>query len=198
MRYYRFMWRKYARKLLNLKGHPKEIAKGFAYGIFVGFTPTFGFQMVLILALNTFMRVNKLSGLVAVQISNFFTALPIYIFNYWVGSLFMPNAEDLTAERLREVMAQSFFWFDSFSEWGLNREAIKVWWQFMFDMGGPLWLGSILVGILMGFLSYKPTLWAVERYRRAIVLRREIRHLRIMARKEHEAQAKRMAEEAEA
>ncbi len=187
MRYYKFMWRKYARKLLNLKGRPDAIAKGFAYGIFIGFTPTFGFQMALILAINALLKVNKLAGILAVQVSNVFTALPIYIFNYWVGSLFFSDAQVLTAERLEHIMSQKFFWFKSFSQWGFNKDAGNVWLDFMIAMGAPLWVGSVLVGLLMAILSYKPTLWAVKSYRDSITKRREVRSLRIMQRKERES-----------
>ncbi|WP_316348434.1 DUF2062 domain-containing protein [Desulfuromonas acetoxidans] len=34
-------------RFLRLRGQPDEIAKGFALGIFIGMTPTLGFQMIL-------------------------------------------------------------------------------------------------------------------------------------------------------
>ena len=34
-------------RFLRLRGAPEEIAKGLALGIFIGLTPTFGFQMLL-------------------------------------------------------------------------------------------------------------------------------------------------------
>ena len=34
-------------RFIRLRGQPDEIAKGFALGIFIGMTPTLGFQMVL-------------------------------------------------------------------------------------------------------------------------------------------------------
>ena len=50
------MWRRFSfvrqfklnlLRLLRIRKSPDEIAKGLALGVFIGMTPTFGFQMVI-------------------------------------------------------------------------------------------------------------------------------------------------------
>ena len=65
-------------RVLGLNDTPHRIALGLAIGIFVTWTPTIGFQMVLTVVLSTLFRANKFVGVPFVWISNPLTVVAIY------------------------------------------------------------------------------------------------------------------------
>jgi uncharacterized protein (DUF2062 family) len=73
-------------RFLKIRGSPREIALGFALGLFIGMTPTLGFQMPIAVLLAALFKWNKISSAVAVWITNPFTAPFIYGFCYFVGA----------------------------------------------------------------------------------------------------------------
>jgi uncharacterized protein (DUF2062 family) len=68
-----------------LKGTPKALARGLACGVFAGLFPFAGSQTVLALLLAFILRGNKILAAVGPWISNPFTSVPIYVFNFQVG-----------------------------------------------------------------------------------------------------------------
>lgn len=77
-----------------LRGSPEAIGLGIAIGIFVGFSPLMGFQMLIAIFLATFMYANRPAAMAAVWITNPLTFLPIYIFTYRVGKCLLPGPEE--------------------------------------------------------------------------------------------------------
>ena len=73
-------------RFLKIRGSPREIALGFALGLFVGMTPTIGFQMPIAVFFAALFKWNKISAAVAVWITNPLTAPFIYSFSYFVGA----------------------------------------------------------------------------------------------------------------
>lgn len=73
-------------RFLKIRGSPREIALGFALGLFVGMTPTIGFQMPIAVFIAALFKWNKISAAVAVWITNPLTAPFIYSFSYFVGA----------------------------------------------------------------------------------------------------------------
>jgi hypothetical protein len=82
-------WKRWLRylylRLLRLQSSPKEIARGLAVGVFAGCFPIFGFQTLAALVLAVPFRGNKLAAAAGTWVSNPFTYVPIYAFNYQVG-----------------------------------------------------------------------------------------------------------------
>lgn len=76
-------------RLLKIRGQPREIALGFALGIFVGFSPTMGFQTILAVFLASMFKWNKISAAIGVWISNPLTAPFIYGLTYFIGMMFL-------------------------------------------------------------------------------------------------------------
>ncbi|HPJ97733.1 MAG TPA: DUF2062 domain-containing protein [Syntrophales bacterium] len=73
-------------KFISLKGEPKNIAMGFALGVFVGVTPTIPFHTGLLVALGLASRQNITSAYIgAWAISNPLTVAPFYILEYQIG-----------------------------------------------------------------------------------------------------------------
>jgi uncharacterized protein (DUF2062 family) len=75
--------------VLHTDDPPRRLALGAAIGIFVAFTPTFGFQMVLVVFIAWLLRANKAVGLPIVWISNPATMGFIYYVCYMIGCLLL-------------------------------------------------------------------------------------------------------------
>ena len=73
--------------LWQQEGTPGQRARGLAAGIFCGCFPFFGFQTLLGIALASVVRGNHLLAAAGTWISNPFTYVPLYWFNFRVGSL---------------------------------------------------------------------------------------------------------------
>ncbi|QUS62363.1 DUF2062 domain-containing protein [Synechocystis sp. PCC 7339] len=76
-------------KLLRLQSTPHALARGLAVGSFAGMFPFFGLQTAIALVLAIPLRGNKIVAAGATWISNPFTYVPIYWFNYRLGLLLL-------------------------------------------------------------------------------------------------------------
>ena len=73
-------------KAARSKTSSHEIALGMAVGIFIGFLPFLGFQVLIgILAIFLF-RINKITTLLGVFVTNPVTITPIFAFNYYINT----------------------------------------------------------------------------------------------------------------
>jgi len=142
--------RRWARSLVRLRASPREIAAGFALGLFIGWTPTFGIQLLLAVFLATVCRVNRISCLAGVWITNVFTVVPFYTAAWRVGSWVLqafgwgrtPAGEERLRSILRFVSDESF-WSQTLTK---LRDLLRV--------GGELWLGAILIGAATAAVGY--------------------------------------------
>ncbi len=113
--------------LWRQEGSPGQRARGLAAGIFCGCFPFFGLQTLLGIALATLLRGNHLLAAAGTWISNPITYLPLYWFNYQVGSwLLGPSVRPVSITALH----QEGFW--------------EMGWAF----SSRLLLGSSLVGMV--------------------------------------------------
>ena len=89
-------------RFIRIRGTPREIALGFALGIFIGFSPTMGLQMALGFFLASLLKWNKYAAAIGVWISNPLTAPFLYGATYIVGSklLRISNSFNLSADIL--------------------------------------------------------------------------------------------------
>ncbi|MGW8313037.1 MAG: DUF2062 domain-containing protein [Desulfuromonadales bacterium] len=139
-------------RFIRLRGLPEEIAKGVALGIFIGMTPTFGFQMVIAIFFAYLLRENRLAAVLGVWITNPVTAPFIYAAEYEGGRLLLGMD--------RASLPTEFTW-QAYTHLG---------WEILF----PMWVGGIVFGIIFGFLSYLITLklvpmvknWRIRRWPR--------------------------------
>jgi uncharacterized protein (DUF2062 family) len=156
--------RLWLRAILMLDDTPHSIALGAAIGLFVGLTPTGGIQMLLVMliafATNWAFRFNRIAALIAVYVSNPLTTVPIFWFNYRVGTLFF--AETVSWDEFKRL-----FRYHNFADW----------WQSLKEMfvivGMPLLVGSCVVGLLTALISYPIVLRLADQVQRH---RREHRH----------------------
>ena len=138
--------RKFYRRFLKLRGDPQEIALGFALGLFIGMTPSVGFQMVIAAAVAASLKWNKISAAMGVWITNPLTAPFIYSFTFFVGSkiygtnkIFNPP-DELTVSIAKKILSKSPGVFYS------------------------LTIGGIVLGIPLAVAGYFISLRLVNRY----------------------------------
>ncbi|WP_432822513.1 DUF2062 domain-containing protein [Trichloromonas sp.] len=126
-------------KFIRLRGTPDEIAKGMALGIFIGMSPTFGFQMAIAVFFAFLLKENKLAAVLGVWITNPVTAPFIYALEYESGRLLLG---------MSRVSLPAELTFDSLKVMG---------WEVM----APLGLGSLIYGLACAALAFALTLRAV-------------------------------------
>jgi len=74
------------RRFVKIRGNPREIALGFALGLFVGMSPTMGFQTAIAVFFAAIFKWNKISSAIGVWISNPVTAPFLYSLTYFAGA----------------------------------------------------------------------------------------------------------------
>ena len=125
--------------------------------IFCGFIPV-PFQMLLAALLALQFRCNLPFSVILVWFSNPFTYVPIFYFNYWLGSTLLnvsmppPGEAGISLARLTDF------------EWMADN--LLGLWQFLL----PLWFGSLLAGLIAGAVA-----WGVVRLGWRLVVSRHWR-----------------------
>ena len=124
------------KKILSLflkqDGSPLFNAKGIAVGVFCGCFPFFGFQTLLGIFLAKAAKGNLFLAAIGTWISNPFTYIPLYFFNYKVGSLLLKKSPNIIIDK--DLMVEEF-------------------WKQGSLFSSRLILGSALVGLLLSSIS---------------------------------------------
>ncbi len=152
-------WLKKARwfvyhNVLHADDPPRKPAMRAANGMFITFTPTIGFQMLLVVFFAWLMRTNKLIGTVLVWISNPVTMVPIFYCNYFVGRMVLQQP-GVHADYWRELAHPPHGWWP----------AVSFYWDKFTHIALPLWLGSVIVGLVLAYLTYYLVYYGVRWYR---------------------------------
>ena len=124
------------KKILSLfrhqNGSPFHNAKGLAIGVFSGCFPFFGFQTLIGGFFAKLAKGNIVLAAIGTWISNPFTYIPLYFFNYKVGSSLLKTSQDIIFDK--------------------NLLINDLWKQGGF-FSLRLILGSSLVGLLLASIS---------------------------------------------
>ena len=115
--------------LWHLNRH--AVSKAFLVGIFVAFIPM-PFQMVLAAALAVWFNCNLPISIALVWITNPLTMPPVFYFTYRVGT-FLLNRDSVPVD------------FEFTVEWLSSK---------LVDVGVPLYVGSIVCGVMFGVIAY--------------------------------------------
>lgn len=139
--YYRF---------LKIRGNPKEIARGFALGLFVGMTPFMGLHTAIAVPLAALCKWNKFSAALAVWVSNPLSAPVIYGVTYYVGAkvLFIQDGYKLPLE--------------------FNLDALLYTLRSAPEIIGILSIGGIVLGLPLAAIGYYFALKTITEYRESI------------------------------
>ena len=139
----------YAR-FVKIRGNPKEIALGFALGVFVGMTPYMGLHMAIAVSFAALFKWNKIAAAMGAWVSNPLTAPFIYGATFYVGDkvLNIENACCIPNALTLDVIIQ------------LIKSAPEIFWI--------LTVGGIVVGIPAAVLGYYIALSTILKYRNSI------------------------------
>ena len=83
----------------NQDGSPFFNAKGLAIGVFSGCFPFFGFQTLIGIFFAKLAKGNIVLAAIGTWISNPFTYIPLYYFNYKIGSIFFNTSSNEIIEK---------------------------------------------------------------------------------------------------
>ncbi len=131
-------------RFIRLQGSPEYLARGMASGVFSGSFPLFGLQIIIGVALATIIRGNRIMAAAATWVSNPFTYLPIFAFNYQVGQWLLGGEP-----------TQGF----------TNLDTLRGWMDMGTDVSIKLMLGSTVVGTVAAIASYYLGLPIIRRLR---------------------------------
>lgn len=118
-------------RLARLRSEPDAIGRGLALGLFIGFTPTFGVQIILALLFAFLFRQNKIATFVGVWVTNPLTAPFIYGLEYSIGRLLL-GMPPLAA----------------------CHPGLHLSWSLGADIVVPLLLGSVVLGVPAAIIGY--------------------------------------------
>lgn len=172
-KYYLLRLQRVFRRLARSSGTPEHVALGAAIGMVVGMTPTVGFQMMLCIPICLLFRANPLAAVPIVWITNPVTLIPIYSFNYWLGTLLVrqgPRISQFESE-LKEVARIS----EEVGVWAGLKQLATIGWEIQL----PLWTGCFLVGFTLAVPTYLVFYHTVKRIRDRMELRKRQRHERV-------------------
>lgn len=127
------------KKLFNLKGEPRYVAKGFALGSFIGMMPIPGFQMLVSLSIASLIKVHKTAAVIGVFNTNIATGVFIFAFNYWLGKTVMG-------------INPAFDFPDKIGIGFINT---------ILSAGGDVFLSMIVGGVITGIASWLISYYAV-------------------------------------
>lgn len=144
------IFRRIYKRFIQIRGEPREVALGFALGIFVGMTPTMGVQTPIAIFIAALFKWSKLSAAVGVWISNPLTAPIIYGVSYITGAKFL-NLDPVfnmplspTWSTLKALLLKAPLAF----------EAMAV--------------GGVIIGLPLAVVSYYLSYAAVEKYQKDV------------------------------
>lgn len=155
-----------ARRALYSEASARSVAGGIALGVFVGLTPTVGFQMAIAAVTATMLRINRVAAMLPVWISNPVTIAPIYYLDYITGTWLLPGrspegvrarllefASSISAVGLRHLWSSLGKAFGAFGRLGL-------------EVIAPLVVGGLFIGAAGAAAAYPFAHLLVRRLRK--------------------------------
>ena len=144
------IFRKVYKRFIRIRGNPREVALGFALGIFVGMTPTMGVQTPIAIFFAALCGWSKLSAAIGVWISNPLTAPVIYGVTYITGAKMMHLAP--------------VFKLPLSPTWSTLKAMLMKAPQAL----GAMTVGGIVIGLPLAVLAYYLSYGAVEKYQKDV------------------------------
>ena len=125
-------------RCMKHRDNAESIARGLAIGVFVGICVPWGAQLTLAFLLAWLFGVNRLVSMLATNVSNFVTTVPMYIASYWIGRAILWESRPV-----HEI--------DFTARAAYSPHAMLTLIQ---DLGLPFLVGNLLLGIAGAILSY--------------------------------------------
>ena len=152
------------RHIAHLDETPETLAKSFAAGIFVAFSPAIGFHTALILLLAWGFRLNKLVALTGTFVNNPWTIAFVYLGPTWaaikamryMGIPVRKMNYDMVQQKFTETLELYSVWQASF--WAHFLQVFKPY------IRAFMW-GTLLASFIASIISYYVVLYGVRYYR---------------------------------
>lgn len=154
-------------RFLKLRGEPRQIALGFAMGLFVAVSPTIGVQMGLAIFVAMLFKWSKLAAAIAVWITNPLTAPFIYGLTYLIG------ARILGLSTLRGLVGEP------------NLSTLVHALKKAPELLAAMTLGGIIIGIPLAVAGYYLAFAAVMQYQQRLKAKVEVQKERLRLKKDH-------------
>lgn len=137
--------RYYFLRIKRLRGNPEYLARGFAFGIFIGVLPLAPVQTIILVPLTILFRVSTLAAFIAgVLVSNPLTMIPQYYFTWKIGNAVLPGwvTWEQIEHALHVIAEQGLIdGLTALSQLGLKSIAV-------------IETGGAIIGIPAGIISY--------------------------------------------
>jgi uncharacterized protein (DUF2062 family) len=164
----------YWHRLQRTPGTPSSIALGFAIGAGMAISPYWGTHMAMAIIIALPFRANLLAVIIGAQIANPWTVAPLWLVVYYLGALILGH--DLAASPPDFVAALE----------GLTKSVLELDRRLFIDsvwpVLGPMTLGSIPLGTLVGVVAYYLIKPIIERVHKRRADRLRTRHANAGAR----------------
>jgi hypothetical protein len=145
--YSKMAYRDKLRAILQIKDTPHRIAIAFAIGVFMGISPLIGLHTIGAFFLAWLLGLNRFIAVAGVYVTNPWTIVPIYSFSLWIGAKIVGLQQILPDIDWRSLTFTYLF----------NELA---------NLLLPFIVGTVVVAIAGGFISYFIIYRAVVRYRK--------------------------------
>jgi len=164
-----FSWRRLrerATHVLHLDEEPSRLATGMAVGVFIGVTPFYGLHTLIALAAAYVLGINKAATVTGAWLNLPWFAPFVYGFCLTLGEAVLTG--DWSGFSMASVhgLAESA---GAYLRAGPRETADNLWqlvWSMLFVASKPLFVGTTIVGIVLGVAAYFVTLEAVRDVRR--------------------------------
>jgi uncharacterized protein (DUF2062 family) len=137
-------------RFLKLRGHPREIALGFALGLLIAMTPFMGLHTIVAVAVAALFKWNKISAAISVWITNAVTAPIIYSITYLIGAGIMGLNETINLKDINSLSAVR----------DLILQTPEIVWA--------MTVGGLVVGLPLAVIGYYVTFSITRRYQEEI------------------------------
>ena len=127
---------------------PRKLALALALGVFLGASPLWGFHTLLAIALCSVLGLNKPAAVIGTLVSNPLFAPFLVFFSLETGSWLLYNRAALLSLRDIRQIFKGPDWHDVLREYLL-----------------PYCVGSVVVGLLLAFITFWICLWIARSYR---------------------------------
>lgn len=140
-------FRALARQVLHLQEPPRRTAVAFALGVFIAFSPAYGFHTIMVVLSTWLFGLNMVALLAGAFINNPWTVVPILGVTYWTGALLLGRSDTPT-----------FSW-DDLSVHGIYQQVLPY--------AVPFAIGGVTLSVLGALLTYPAAYLLITKYRRA-------------------------------
>ena len=130
-------WKVIYRYVCRSSKNPESVARGVGLGLFIGFLPAIGLQVILALVAANLFKANRLVAVLGTLITNPFTTIPISAFSLWLGDWILPGTN------LSGITMKNFQWSQLFAS--------------STQLGISFLTGCLVLSIISGLLGYGVT-----------------------------------------